>query len=413
MTKTVNAMKILTKNRCRNSFVAATAMALLKIASPAGAIAAEEPAKPQTAAPAPSILVAAALKREIVETLAVNGSVVPREEVSAGADVTGLMVVDLLADQGDSVKKGQVLARLDRAALEVQLAQIAAQRSQSKATVAQAEAQIAEAEVGVRQALEAWERARALKAKGVATAAQYDDSVNAHDSAKARLRTASMAKAASEAQLALIDAQERDVLLRLSKTEVLAPADGVVLARNAQLGGIVSAQAGPLFRIAKGNEFELAANVPEAELARLAVDMPVAVTLPGTTQPVAGKIRLLSPEVDTRSRLGSIRVALPADAKARAGAFGSGSVELLRRNAVAIPVGALMYRDGIAYLQTVRDDRIASREVTLGARANGYVEISQGVAEGDVFVLRAGTFVADGDRIRPVREEDKTGAISQ
>lgn len=398
----------------RNALLNATAAIAIMLA-PAGmaAFAADEPAKTENAAPAPSILVATAAKREIVETLSVNGSVVPREEVAAGADVAGLMVIELAADEGDMVKKGQVLARLDRAALEVSLAQIDAQRAQAKAAVAQSDAQITEAEVGVRQALEAWQRAKALKGKGVATAAQYDDSVNAHDSAKARLETARMAKASSEAQIALIDVQERDIQLKLSKTEVKAPADGIVLARSAQLGAIVSAQAGPLFRIAKNSEFELGADVPEADLSRLAQDMPVSVSLPGRPEPVKGKVRLIAPEVDAKSRLGKVRVAVPAEANVRAGTFGRGIIEILRREGVAVPVNSLLYREGKAHLQIVRNDTIEGREVALGARAEGYVEVTRGLAEGDVFVARAGTFVADGDRIKPVHEEEKTGAISQ
>lgn len=397
----------------RSALLSATAVAAFLLAPMNAAFAAEEAAKTETAAPAPSILVATAAKREIVETLSVNGSIVPREEVSAGADVAGLMVLELTADQGDVVKEGQVLARLDRAALEVQLAQINAQRAQAQAAVAQAEAQIGDAEVGVRQAQEDLDRVAPLFKRRIASESQRDQAVNALDSAKAKLNTANMGKASAEAQLALIDAQERDVQLKLSKTEVKAPADGIVLARSAQLGSMVSGSAGPLFRLAKANQFELAADVPEADIARLSVDMPVAIALPGRGESIQGKIRLISPEVDAKSRLGKVRVAIPAEANVRSGTFGRGVIELLRREGVAAPIGALLYREGKAYLQVVENDTIESREVTLGARADGFAEVTNGLAEGEVFVARAGTFVADGDRIKPVQEAEKTGAIDQ
>jgi HlyD family secretion protein len=82
----------------------------------------------------------------------------------------------------------------------------------------------------------------------------------------------------------------------------------------------------------------------------------------------------------------------------------------VRRRAVAVPASALIYADSDAFLQKVESGRVKTVAVKLGARADGYVEVSSGIAEGDEVVLRAGTFVADGDMVTPVRDE-KTGAL--
>ena len=82
------------------------------------------------------------------------------------------------------VKKGDVLAVLDRSALDTQLAQIDASRAQAEATIAQMHAQIGDTEVGVRQAQEAFDRAKALQVKGVAAKMQLDNAVNGYDSAQ-------------------------------------------------------------------------------------------------------------------------------------------------------------------------------------------------------------------------------------
>lgn len=399
----------MTKNNALISSFAATLLAATFLAAIPEASVASETAPAVTQAP-PAIRVVAAEKRELVETLTVTGTIIAREEAAAGTDLNGLTVDRLDADEGDTVKKGQVLAVLDRSSLDTQLAQIEASRAQAEANIAQMQAQIADAEVGVRQAMEAWQRADALKGKGVATQAQLDNSVNAHDSAQAKLEMARKAVAASEAQLAVIDAQKKNVMLQISKTEVKAPADGLVLARSATLGGVVSAAGGPLFRIAIGGEFELAADVPETVLPRIATGMKTDVVLAGANEAVVGKIRRISPEVDRASRLGSIRVALGDAAPARAGNFARGDIEMIRREGIAVPASAVVFEEDDAFLQLVEDGKVKTVPVTLGTRAGDMVEVAVGLEAGQEVVARAGTFVADGDLVTPVREET-TGAL--
>ena len=376
---------------------------------PAASFAASEAAPVVKQVP-PSIRVVAAERRELVETLSVNGTIVAREEAAVGTDLNGLTVIALNADEGDLVKKGDVLAVLDRSMLDTQLAQIEASRAQAEANIAQMRAQIGDTEVGVRQAKEALERAVALQKKGVATDAQRDNAVNALDSAKAKLDSAEKALKASEAQLAVIDAQKQNVLVQIGKTELRAPADGLILARNATLGGVVMAQTAPLFRIAINGEFELAATVAETALPRLANGMSAEVTLSGLQEPVTGTIRRISPEVDHSSRLGSVRIALKPGSSARAGNFARGEIELVRREGVAVPASAVMYAGTDAFLQCVEGGQVKTQAVTLGARSGEMVEIVSGVSEGEEVVSRAGTFVADGDLVTPVRVE-ATGAV--
>jgi HlyD family secretion protein len=360
----------------------------------------------------PSIRVVAAERRELVETLSVNGTIVAREEAAVGTDLNGLTVLALNADEGDVVKKGDVLAVLDRSMLDTELAQIEASRLQAEANIEQMRAQIGDAEVGVRQAQEQLARADALQKKGIATDAQRDNAVNALDSARAKLDSAKKALAASEAQLGVIDAQKQNVLVQIGKTELRAPADGLILSRDATLGGVVMAGSGPLFRIAIDGTFELAADVAETALPRLRTDMPAQVEMPGLSEPIPGSIRRISPEVDQASRLGTIRIRLQPNDAARVGNFAKGEIELVRREGVTVPVSAIMYREDEPFLQSVEDGTVRTRPVTLGARDGQRVEIASGLSEGEEVVSRAGTFVADGDKVTPVRAET-TGAIER
>ncbi|MBX3571023.1 MAG: efflux RND transporter periplasmic adaptor subunit [Mesorhizobium sp.] len=397
--------------RLSSYFLATTALlGALAFAEP---VALAEAVATATEAPqsAPAIRVAAVTRHELIETLDVTGSIVPRQEAAVGVDVAGLIVRQLNADKGDVVKKGDVLALLDRTALETQLVQLDASKAQAEAAIAQAKAQVSGAEVGVRQATETLDRARALQQKGVAAQSQLDNAVNGLDSAQAQLDSAAKAVASAEAQLGVIGAQRRDVEERLAKTEVRAPADGVVLARNATLGGIVSASGGPLFRIAMNGELELAATVSETSLAKLRTGMPVKVNVAGV-DPLDAQIRFIDPEIDARTRLGTVRIRLPAHDSVRSGNFARGTIETLRREGLAVPASALLYKGTEAFVQKVVDGTIRTTPVTAGARAGAEVEVTGGLAEGDEVVSRAGTFVTDGDKVTPVRDI-ATGAVAK
>lgn len=365
----------------------------------------------RTSAP-PAIRVVAAERRELVETLVVTGSILPRQEAAVGVDLSGMIVQELLADEGDVVKKGAVLAVLDRSMLDTQLAQAEANRAQAEASIAQVAAQITDAEIGVRQASEALERARELQRKGIAAQSQLDNAVNAYDSAVAKLESARKALAASTAQLGVIDAQKRNVELQIEKTQVRSPADGLILERNATLGGIVGASGGALFRIAIDGDLELSASVAETSLGRLKAGMPVEVSVAGSDTPTKGEVRKIEPEVNQTSRMGIVRIALDEGDAVRVGNFARGAIETMRRDGIAVPSAALIYRGTDGFLQKVEDGRVATVPVRLGVRSDGFVEVVDGIAAGDEVVSRAGTFVADGDMVTPVREED-TGAVTQ
>jgi HlyD family secretion protein len=372
---------------------------------------AADTAKPVVEMPKPpAITVVIAQKRELIERLPVTGSVSARQEVAVGADVSGLLVTELNADIGDEVKQGDILARLDTAALQTQLAQIEAQEAQNAASKAQAEAQIVDAEISVRQAQENFDRAKKLAKSGVAATASLDTSRNALDSARAKLNTAQQGLTAVDAQAKLIAAQRTEVVLRISKADVKAPADGLVLARNAQLGAVVSGGGAPLFRLAWVGMFEVVADVPEISLSRVKPDTPTSFTISGLDEPLVGKVRLIGPEINPATRLGKVFLTLPEDSRIRPGAFARGEIELVRRNAVSVPASAMLYRDREAYLQVVKDGVVESRTVKTGARADGFVEVSEGLAEGEEVVQRAGTFIANGDHVTAIRADEATGA---
>jgi len=370
---------------------------------------------PVPAAPRPpSITVVKVERTEVAATVLVSGNIVAREEVLVLPQVDGLAILEILAEEGDQVEAGQVLARLNRAALDVALEQNAANLQRVTATIAQARAQIVEAESNRTLANNALARAQALRGEGITSADAFEQRQGAARSAEARLTASVQALAIAQAELASAQAQRSDIGLRIQRSEIKAPRAGVISRRNARQGAIAGmGSPEPLFRIIADGAVELEAEVPEADIPRLTIGKPVQVTRAGMNQPIAGQVRLISPEVDRLTRLGRVRISLPVAAAGSIGAFARGLIEIDRRVGLTVPVSAVTYRRDLATVQVVEKGNVVrSRIVRIGLAGEGKVELIEGVQEGATVVARAGTFVRDGDVITPVPAVDRTSAIT-
>jgi HlyD family secretion protein len=325
---------------------------------------------------APSILVANIAKRELIATLDVTGTLVPRDEVRIIAQVDSLAITKIIAEEGDHVKAGQVLALLDDVTLRSQLAQITAN--------------LARAEAANIEAQKALLRTQDLRQKGYATQQQLEQRVSA----------AKVAAADEEAARA----QRTEILTRVSRTEVKAPVAGTISKRMALVGMIVT-NAQPLYTLIAKGEIELKAEVADTQHKLLSPNQPARVFPAGDDKGVSGIVRLLSPQIDPLTRLGEVRISLLEENKFAVGSFARAEVETARRAGLAVPLSALAYHQNDVSVQLVVDNKIKTQAVKLGILANGYAEVVQGLKEGDVIVLKAGTFLRDGDIITPVKAE--------
>ncbi len=360
-----------------------------------------EPVAAEQISQAPLVGVAEARRTTLTETIMVTGSLAAREEVLVTPQVDGLQITEILAEQGDQVTKGKVLARLDRSATDAQLARLEAQDARADAAIAQARSQIASAEAVLKQASAAFERSRDLLRTGSSTQAAFEEREATARSATAALASAKDGLRLAEADKAANAAQIRELKIKLAFTEIGAPASGIVSRRTARLGATVSSAGEPLFRIIDRGELELDAEIPEVYMPKLKTGMGVRVNVSGVPEKT-GTLRLISPEIDKATRLGRVRIFIGADPSLRAGAFARGQIETARGEGLAVPAGAVLYNDNGAFVQVVRDGKVETRAVKTGLKPEGLVEIASGLAEGEKLVARSGTLLRDGDLIRPV-----------
>ena len=223
----------------------------------------------------------------------------------------------------------------------------------------------------------------------------------AQKTAQAQLAAANNALAAAEADRKSRDAERQELEVRIGRT-VATPVFGLVSRRSARIGATASGAGEPMFRIVVDGAVDLEADAPEQSLTQVANGMPATLRLPGVQDPVPGRVRLISQEVDRASRTGKVRIALSDVSHAHIGAFASAEVELARREGVAAPTAALSRDGDAARLYVVRDGKVEERTVTPGIVEGDEVEIKDGLAAGETVVARAAAFLRPGDRVRPV-----------
>lgn len=200
------------------------------------------------------------------------------------------------------------------------------------------------------------------------------------------------------------------VLARLTRREgqsgpaaatVEAPAAGIISRSNAQIGAVVSATAEPLFHIIVGGNFELDAEVPLARLAKLLPGQVARVQVAAIGE-LPGHVRLVSPQVNATTQMGRARIAIDQVERLQTGMFAQASVDGGTSCNASVPLSAVLYGPDGPVVQVVREDRIETKPVRVGLISGESTEIREGLQEGDVVVVRAGTFLREDDRVRPI-----------
>lgn len=381
-------------------------LAALTLLSPMALAETAEAPAPTNAVPA--ITVSPVALHLLRDQVLVSGLVGPLEEIQVQPLIEGQPIETLTADIGDMVVAGQVLATLSATTLNLQKSQFSASLASAGATIAQAEAQLIEARSSADEAQRVNDRTAKLKAQGTASQAAADQANASAISATARVTVAVQSLEAARAQLALAQAQLANVELQLTRTSVVAPVSGEVVARNALVGGIASAAGPAMFTLIRDGALELRADVAEADLVRLAADQTVQMKAVGTATPLAGIVRLVEPTIDATSRLGRVRITLDRPELVRSGMFVDATVLVVERKTIAVPVTAVGSGADGATVMRVRDGLVERVAVVTGIRDGGMVEIVSGVVPGDLIVTKAAAFVRDGDHINPVLAQVET-----
>ncbi len=351
----------------------------------------------------PAITVSDVTLRKMTDRIIASGMIAAVEEVQVAPLVEGQPVDRLLADLGDMVTEGQILAELSKSTLELQKTEAVAAVAAARSTIAQAKAQHVEAEAAAAEAARIVDRTTKLRASGTAPQATWDTANANAIAANARVTVATQGLESARAQLALAEAQLRNVELMLSRTEVKAPVAGRIVARNARIGAIATAAGQPMFVITRDAALELRADVTETDILRLATGQTAHLRAVGMTEALTGTVRLVEPTIDPVTRLGRARISVDsAGDTLRTGMFVEAEIIAAERDTLAVPVTAIGSSPEGSIVMRVKDGLVERVTVKTGIRDGGLVEITEGLAAGDTVVTKAGAFVRAGDRVTPV-----------
>jgi RND family efflux transporter MFP subunit len=328
--------------------------------------------------PIPTVSVTEVGVSTLPTTVSIIGTIAARYDMPIGVEGEAGRVAAIYVEAGDHVKRGQVLARLNVSVLEPQVANLEAALEQARA-----EADLAEAE---------YRRAQAVGASGALSAEETQRRKSATLTAAAKVKVAA-------AQLAEAQA-------RLARAAVRAPADGIILTRNVEVGQTATPGGEALFRLSEGGEVELRGEVAEQDLPLLKVGQSVNVRLTGITRAYEGHVRLLGAVIDPQTRLGQVRVSLVPDPNLRPGAFARADVTVSNADRAVLPQTAVLTDDKGSYVLIVNaQHKVERRAVRVSGIVQNGVTIADGVSSKDQVVATAGAFLQEGELVNPVLKD--------
>jgi len=205
-------------------------------------------------------------------------------------------------------------------------------------------------------------------------------------------------KATYDVAVAALDALK----LTKERTEIKSPVDGYIAARTLQIGQIAASAKGPLYQIVLDSKIELVAEVPEADLPRLKLGQKAEISANGFTEKIEGTVKLISPEVNQQTRIGLAHIEVTSGQRLPIGAFGRAKISLAAADGIALPLTAVTFGADGPIVQVVDNGKVVVRKVKTGLVGTNTIQITDGIAEGETFVARAGSFVRNGDPVTPV-----------
>ncbi len=314
-----------------------------------------------------------------------NGYVVARRQAALSTDIEGRLV-ELSVEEGDHVKTGDLIARLDTRQLE-------ASRARTAADIDSLRAQAEWARID-------WERKEPLLATGAVSQSQVDQARIERDRTAASL-------SALESALAEID-------VMLSKSSVFAPFDGVITAKNAEVGEVVSSLSagansrGSVATLVDFDTLEVQIELAQTSLQAASEGAPVLIYLDAfPDHGYRGRVRQVWPTADRVKATVELRAEfLERDERILPEmgvrvVFTRGGDDGPREAVVSVPERAVTARqDGSGAVFVLDGTRVARRELQLGEATRGSLTVLSGLSGGEIVVLDPPASLQDGDEVR-------------
>ncbi|WFC41478.1 efflux RND transporter periplasmic adaptor subunit [Pseudoxanthomonas sp. SE1] len=337
-----------------------------------------------------------------------SGYVVARRMATVSAKVTG-KVQEVLIEEGMRVEAGQVLARLEPIDADADRALAQSQLQAARSQTGGVQAQLVEAEANAR-------RLSSLAAQQLVSKAQYDQAVAQRDLLRAQVLTAQRNERSAADRLKIAD-------IGLDNTVVRAPFAGVVIAKAAQPGEIVSplSAGGGFTRTGIGtivdmDSLEVEVEVNESFIGRVQPKMPIQATLNAYPDwQIPGEVIAIIPTADRSKATVKVRVALNVkdprvvpDMGVRVSFLESAKPQATQApKGVRAPAAAVSERDGAQVAFVVGDDdTVEQRTLKVGGKLGDDVQVTDGLIAGETVVIDAPAELKDGAKVKLAEEAE-------
>jgi HlyD family secretion protein len=213
-----------------------------------------------------------AMKRNIVESVSANGKIQPEVEVKISSDVSG-EIVELLVKEGDQVKKGDLLCKINPLIYESNSSRMVATLNGAKANLANAKARLEQIKAAFVNAEASFQRNEKLFKQGAISQSDFDAAKASYEGAKADVKGAEDNVDASAYNVKSTEASLKEANDNLAKTNIYSPVNGTVSKLNKEKGervvGTAQMEGTEIMRLANLNEMEVSVEVNENDIVRV------------------------------------------------------------------------------------------------------------------------------------------------
>ncbi len=398
--------------------IAAVALIGLMVLTGCGDLARKEPKETDTQAEVQTgtpVEVQGITRMTLSNESMVSGQIIADAGVSIVPTISGT-VLQLPVKVGDTVKKGDLLFRIDTSQITSSYGALkqsydATQRVTNEA-IQNAQSALPIAQSALTTAQGNYDNSLALFNVGAASQIEVDQARTQLEQARNQLKQAqsavTQARATQQAQLAQIEASLSQMNAQVAAATVTAPCDGLIVGVNITAGG-VAAPSGPAITIAEGGRTRVSVQVSEQLLSQIKVGEVAKVTVPAVSnEPFNAMIASVAPAASAQTALYEVRLYTLLDVKYPIGAF----AEVVfftnqRRDAITVPSDAIVTDGAQSYIFTVSDNIARKIAVEPGVVGNGVTEILSGLSGAEKLVVKGQSYLTDGAEVRVVADRTK------
>lgn len=348
-------------------------------------------------APAVRVSVIRTAQEAMPDEYVATGTVKARTTSVLSARVMGY-IRELNPQAGDTVKAGQVVAVIEAKEIETSVRQAEAAREEARGAIPEVDNAIAAAKAQLDLAASTLGRMKNLYDQKSITPQEFDEVSARHRMAQANFEMAKAKRIQLDQKINQTGEAVAQASIVRGYTQVTAPFTGIVIERKAE-PGMLAAPGMPLLVIEQAGSYRLEASVEEARLATIRPGNAVKVDLESMDHPLDARVEEIVPAMDPASRSFTVKIGLAGAGTLRSGMFGRARFPQGSKQALTIPVMALMEQGQVQRVFVVENGIARGRLITTGARTAGRVEVLSGLQPGESIISPAPNNLADGGKV--------------